>query len=381
MSSKPNIKNIVTIAQRQGPSIDDVLEISDNTTVCEGEEAPTQEMDQQIILDTILEKPKGEEEKKAHVREVYSQLVKRFSHIYKRIDYVYHNFDQHTFVIVGDKRSGNAEAIKVFPRAPWFGRKEYERRRKRFLCEIDLLDGLHRILNGQNIVKVLDYGKGILRGKTPFNYFTSPYEQRTLRDIPSTHPIKKLINIHRQIAEVLAFVHESYHVIHRDLKPSNIAIDVNDNPLLLDFGAMEVMKIEDEKMGKNKKMRKKFSEIVSIPYASPMQCRNKLDMLQKKHPAWLDYSADVYSLGTMLANTLFKGHPENTLEIIAKRFEKNPHLFFKSIVLGPEIKFPSTGNRDIDAFIYRSRTQGKDKYASMYEAAHALAAIEADLID
>jgi len=339
-------------------------------------ENPTQTQTRTIALEDILDKessstkPETENEIKAHVLQTIAKLKHVLLGEYKGMQAVYYNIHQHTYVFAGMNKEKIPQAIKVWTPAPWFTETERVRKHNSFCEEIDFVYGLHQLMRGENVARVTSIGMKKIKDD-PLVYFTTNYIEKALSHVhPAIFPLKSLVNVHKQIAKVLSFIHTNYRILHRDIKPDNILLNNADQAFLIDFGAVEGMHIKN-----------RYAEIGTIPYLSPAQAKGLINLRMEKAALALDYSTDMYSLGTTLANTLFKGHPENKLAALADFHQKtdNPDGFYIRLALGPEITFPSTGNTALDEFIYRSRTQTKDKYASMEEVANALEAIELNL--
>lgn len=105
--------------------------------------------------------------------------------------------------------------------------RDLERRFKRELL-------LARMVTHKNVVRIHDLGEigGI-------KYITMSFVEGVdlaaiLRD-EGKLPVPRALRIARRIVSGLKAAHEA-EVVHRDLKPSNIMIDVEDEPLIMDFG-------------------------------------------------------------------------------------------------------------------------------------------------
>ena|GEM_PF-5584384 len=333
--------------------------------------APTLLLEEIACEKPAIRRPSTEKEIKAYVLQTLPKIKERFRGEYHSMMAVYYNLDQHTYVFTGVDKDGAHQAIKVWTPAPWFTNLEHTIKQQRFYDEIDLISGMYQLMRGKNVVKVTGIGAKTRKGDRPIVYFTTNYVERILSNIhPAAFPLKKLVGVHKQVAGFLSFVHRNYGIIHKDVKPGNILINNDDEAFLIDFGSMEGMNIEN-----------RMSEIGTIPYLSPAQAEGMLNIDAGKTALALDYSTDMYSLGTTLADIIFKNHPQNKLAAQADFYKdrNDPDGFCRRLVWGPEITFPSTKNNALDEFIYRSRTQTDDKYESMEEAENALSDIEANL--
>jgi eukaryotic-like serine/threonine-protein kinase len=129
-----------------------------------------------------------------------------------------------------DESLGLDVAIKVIRTgviAHSLGAEDLDRRFKRELL-------LARQVTHKNVVRIHDLGEidGI-------KYITMSYVDgadlaTAIRKV-GRMPVPRALRIARQIVAGLAAAHEA-GVVHRDLKPANIMVDVEDQPLIMDFG-------------------------------------------------------------------------------------------------------------------------------------------------
>ena len=101
---------------------------------------------------------------------------------------------------------------------------------------------------------------------------------------------KEALTLIKQLAEALDYAHTN-QVIHRDLKPANILLDDTEAPKITDFGIAKDVRVNDgDTMS---------GEVLGTPaYMSPEQA----DGSSKK----IDGRADIFSLGTILYEMLYK---------------------------------------------------------------------------
>lgn len=160
------------------------------------------------------------------------------------------------------------------------------------IAETTALQSLHH----RHLIKLLDCGYTV--DGEPF-LALELVEAITLQELlgkDSVLPIERVVNIGRQIAEALEYVH-SAGFIHNDLKPSNIMIDSNDFIRVLDFGITS-------KFGDNQDARGSESS-ATLLYMSPEQMTNL-----PTNPR-----SDLYQLGLLLFRCLTGRMPfENSME-------------------------------------------------------------------
>ncbi|MBY0549204.1 MAG: serine/threonine protein kinase [Candidatus Obscuribacterales bacterium] len=219
---------------------------------------------------------------------------------------------------------------------------------KVLLAELETLEALNRFeaearatnqLTHPNIVAVFDYGV------SPRPYMVMEYvegetlDQLLAREGPLS--VDRFVSLFDQICLGLSLAH-GRQLLHRDLKPSNIIIDRHTGtPKILDFGVVKIFGEDRTLSGQT---------VGSPPYMSPEQCMGKE----------LDASADVYSLGCVMYETLtglraFDG--ENAIECMYKHFNVTP------APIGTIRK--EALPRGLDYLIARTMADYKDRYKNV----------------
>jgi len=115
---------------------------------------------------------------------------------------------------------------------------------------------------------------------------------------------KRFIHILEQICSALNYIHNE-NIIHRDIKPSNILITKEDKVKLMDFGLIKEKNIQSH-------LTATGIILGSASYMAPEQC------LGQK----VDFSSDLYSLGTILFEIFCGKLPftgTSMIEIISKK--------------------------------------------------------------
>lgn len=105
------------------------------------------------------------------------------------------------------------------------------------------------------------------------------------------HRLKWIAGLVAQVASALAYAH-SRGVIHRDVKPRNILIDAEGNVRLTDFGIA---------VAEGRETAHTRGQIGTIDYMSPEQI--------SVGTSTLDLHTDIFSLGTVLYESLARRHP------------------------------------------------------------------------
>jgi serine/threonine-protein kinase len=101
--------------------------------------------------------------------------------------------------------------------------------------------------------------------------------------------VSEIISISSKICDAVDYAHKR-GLVHRDIKPANVMINVQDEPVLMDFGIVKIV---------GEKQHTATGAVVGTAlYMSPEQIRGERP----------DHRADIYSLGVMLYEML-NGRP------------------------------------------------------------------------
>jgi serine/threonine protein kinase len=106
-------------------------------------------------------------------------------------------------------------------------------------------------LSHPNIIAVFDIGRERIGGSSEATFVvTELLEGRTLRErlVEGPTPVRKAIEMGRQIAEALAAAHER-GIVHRDLKPENVFVTNDGRVKVLDFGLAQMAPVAALDMG------------------------------------------------------------------------------------------------------------------------------------
>jgi serine/threonine-protein kinase len=169
-------------------------------------------------------------------------------------------------------------------------------------------------------------------------------------------PVDEALDISRQLAETLAYVHEQ-GIVHRDLKPENVLIDTHGHVTLTDFGI--ALRLASRRLTFSH-----LSNAVGTPdYMAPEQVRGERG----------DMRTDVYALGCVLFELLagevpYPSHAEgfetDSLAAMRRKVETDPPLIRQ---VRPEVP------RSVEAILYRAlRRRAAERYQSMTELANDL---------
>ncbi|MEM9082479.1 MAG: serine/threonine-protein kinase [Planctomycetota bacterium] len=163
----------------------------------------------------------------------------------------------------------------------------------RFMREFEALSRLDH----DSVVGVIDFGSYDHDGLV-LPYIAMEYIDGLRLDnyFASARPsFNESLRIFQSIADGLQHIH-SNGILHRDVKPSNILIDTNGRPIILDLGVAQFTGgyFADEPHATH------LGQVVGTPiYMSPEQMRGQR----------LDARSDLFSLGTVMYETLGGQHP------------------------------------------------------------------------
>lgn len=166
---------------------------------------------------------------------------------------------------------------------------------------------------------------------------------------------KKAVEIFRQICTGLGHAHNN-NIIHRDLKPSNVLVvnfdDAEPMVKLVDFGTAKLVTPDSEGAG----LTVPGQVFGSPTYMSPEQCMG----LQ------LEANSDIYSMGTLMYETLV-GHPPFVTENIVEAMYKQVNEECPPIGQAAKKAGVSIDNR-IQAIVTKAlRKDRYQRYQSMQE--------------
>ena len=124
------------------------------------------------------------------------------------------------------------------------------------------------------------------------------------------HPKKAAIYV-AKVAQAVHYAHEQ-GIIHRDLKPANVLVDMNDQPMVTDFGLAKQVAGDHE-------LTMSGQILGTASYMPPEQAAGKTDQITAK--------SDVYSLGALLYALLTQRPPftgQNPMDVLLDVLSKDP---------------------------------------------------------
>jgi eukaryotic-like serine/threonine-protein kinase len=143
-------------------------------------------------------------------------------------------------------------------------------------------------LDHPNIVNVINFGRYRESYYLMMDFIDGPNLRRLLNEHPAGLPLRDVLQIFIQLADVLNFAHAA-GILHRDLKPDNILLtssvkgNIPYRAIVTDFGLV--------KLARDSIFETQTGISVGTPaYMSPEQCRGER----------VDARADIYSLGVMM---------------------------------------------------------------------------------
>ncbi len=211
---------------------------------------------------------------------------------------------------------------------------QVEQYRKKFLKEARTL----ATLDHPNIASVIDVFE-----ENGTVYYSMPYlPGGSLKDLVEKQgPLneEEALNITRQIAQALKYMHTEHHICHYDVKPDNILFDRNGKAVLIDFG-----------ISKNYDSQGKETSITPIGMSegyAPIEQYQQ--MVNEFSP-----SSDVYALGATLYYAVNGIKPPTAVSRISGEklsFKKGvsvstQHLIEQAMKLAPNERI-----QDVDIFI------------------------------
>jgi serine/threonine protein kinase/tetratricopeptide (TPR) repeat protein len=174
-------------------------------------------------------------------------------------------------------------------------------------------------------------------------------EGETLADLIRTHslPTNKIVPLAQQIVGAVAEAH-AHGIIHRDIKPKNIMVTPSGQAKVLDFGLAKTIQ-QHQNLENTADSISHLSQAGLIPgtvaYMSPEQLRGEK----------LDYRSDVFSLGTVLYETVTGKNPyahDTNVEIISAILSSKPASFKKT---------SARASRDLDRIVQKCLEKRKEE--------------------
>lgn len=222
------------------------------------------------------------------------------------------------------------------------GRGASEQERKRFLREAEAVARLQH----PHIVTLYEAGEAEGQPYLAMEYVPG----KTLAETIAEHPLPPRLaaGYLKKISEAVHYAHEQ-GVLHRDLKPSNVALDLNLEPRVMDFGLARLVEQDSE-------MTLTGMAIGSPSYMAPEQAAGKVRAVGA--------ASDVYALGAMLYEAITARPPfqaESSVETMRQVVENEP--------VSPGLLNPSTP-RDLETICLKCLEKEPQR---RYRTAQALA--------
>ncbi len=200
-----------------------------------------------------------------------------------------------------DQELGVAVALKVIRPEASGDRLVAEDLARRFKRELLLA----RQVTHKNVVRIHDLGE--LYG---IKYITMPYVQgsdlATVLKNEGTLSVHRALKIAKQLVGGLGAAHDA-GVVHRDLKPANIMMDVDDHPMIMDFG------IARSTAGGGGTLT--GAVVGTLEYMAPEQAKGED----------VDHRADLYAFGLILYDMLVGvRQPKSAVSELMGRMQRAP---------------------------------------------------------
>jgi eukaryotic-like serine/threonine-protein kinase len=180
-------------------------------------------------------------------------------------------------------------------------------------------------LHHPNIVRLWDFEDDIDSAYLATEYIHGPTLSDAIRDQGKFDP-RRAIRIILQIIDALEALWND-RIVHRDIKPDNILLCSSGNVKVIDFGLAMILG-EDIPIETN---RSSFSWVGTPAFIAPEQIRNV---------PYLDFRADMYSLGVTLYNCVIGHLPfqsDLASQLVLQHLESSPT---PPVDLDPSIGFP-----------------------------------------